>query len=56
MENEAFCTGFVAGINAYQQKVVTANRLREPIMINGELYYIQNGRERLLETIEKMCE
>lgn len=56
LENEAFCTGFIAGINAYQQKVVTANRHGKPIMINGEMYYIQNGRERLLEAIDKMCE
>jgi len=54
--NEAFCTGFAVGINAYQQKVIVAEKQGKPILIDGELYYIQNGRDRLLEAIEKICE
>lgn len=56
LENEAFCTGFAVGINAYQQKVVMAEKQGKPILIDGELFYIQNGRDRLLEVIEKLCE
>ena len=55
MENEAFCTGVGVGISLYQQKVVTASERKEPLKIGEELYYVQNGRERLQEMIEKIC-
>lgn len=55
MESEAFCSGVAVGINLYQQKVVSASKHREPLQIDGELYYVQNGRERLQEMIEKVC-
>lgn len=55
MENEAFCNGVVVGINLYQQKIVTAHARKKPLKIGDNLYYIQDGRERLQETIEKMC-
>lgn len=56
MENDAFCTGIAVGINLYQQKVIMASKRKEPIKIGEELYYVQNGRERLKEIIEKICE
>lgn len=56
MENEAFCNGVAVGINLHQQKVITASERKEPLKIGEELYYVQNGRERLQETIEKICE
>lgn len=55
MESEAFCSGVAVGIHLFQQRVVTAFQHGGPIKINGELYYIQDGRERLQETIDKMC-
>lgn len=55
MENDAFCTGIAVGINLYQQKVIMASKRKEPIKIGEELYYVQNGRERLKEIIEKIC-
>ena len=54
-EVNAFCNGIVVGINLYQQKVVTAQKNNEAIKIDGELYYIQSGKERLQEMIDKMC-
>lgn len=54
-EVNAFCNGMIVGINLYQQKVVTAHENNEAIKINGELYYIQSGKERLQEMIDKMC-
>ena len=56
MESEAFCTGVAVGINLHQQKVVMASKRKEPLKIGDELYYVQNGRERLQEMIEKICE
>lgn len=56
MESEAFCTGVAVGINLHQQKVIMASERKEPIKIGEELYYVQNGRERLKEMIEKICE
>lgn len=55
MESEAFCTGVAVGINIHQQKVVMASERKEPLKIGDELYYVQNGRERLQEMIEKIC-
>ena len=55
MESEAFCCGVSVGINLHQQKVVMASESKEPLKIGDELYYAQNGRERLQEMIEKIC-
>lgn len=55
VENEAFYTGIAVGVNLYKQKVVTAHERKEPLKIGENLYYIQNGRERLQEVIEKIC-
>lgn len=55
MESEAFCSGVAVGINLHQQKVVMASERKEPLKIGDELYYVQNGRERLQEMIDKIC-
>ena len=55
IESEAFCTGVAVGINLHQQKVVMESERKEPLKIGDELYYVQNGRERLQEMIEKIC-
>lgn len=54
-ENEAFVTGMSVGISLYQNKVVTAHQHKEPLKIGDTLYYIQSGRERLQEVIDKIC-
>jgi len=56
MKNDAFCTGVAVGINLHQQKVIMASERKEPIKIGEQIYYVQNGRERLKEMIEKICE
>lgn len=55
MENDAFCTGVAVGINIYQQKVLEAYKRKESLKIGKNLYYIQDGRERLEEFLEKIC-
>ena len=55
IESEAFCNGVAVGINLHQQKVAMASERKEPLKIGDELYYVQNGRERLQEMIEKIC-
>lgn len=55
MENEAFCNGVAVGISIYQQKVITAHKRKEPLRIGDNLYYLQDGRERLQEMVEKVC-
>lgn len=55
MKNEAFCTGLHVGINLYQNKVVTAHKRKEPLIVGDTLYYLQDGRERLQEFLEKIC-
>lgn len=56
MENEAFFYGVVLGISLYQQKVVTAHKRKEHLRIGDTVYYLQDGRERLQEMMEKVCE
>lgn len=55
IENEAFGIGVATGISLYQNKVVTAHDRKEPLRIGDNLYYIQSGRERLQEMIDKIC-
>lgn len=55
LESEAFCHGVTVGINIFQQKVIMAHERKEPLLLNGNLYYVQDSRERLQETIEKIC-
>jgi hypothetical protein len=55
LESEAFCNGVVVGINLFQQKIVQAAKRKEPVKIDDELYYVQNGRDRLREMVEKIC-
>ena len=54
MENEAFFTGIVAGINLYQSKIITAHERKEPIKIGDDLFYLQTGKERLTEMMNKI--
>lgn len=56
MENEAFFIGMTLGISIYQQKVIAAHKRREALKIGDNLYYLQDGRERLQEFLEKVCE
>lgn len=55
LESQAFCNGVAVGINIYQQKVVMAQKNNEAIKIDGELYYVQSGKERLQDMIDKVC-
>lgn len=55
MENEAFCTGVAVGVAIHQQKVITAHKRKEPIKIGDNLYYLQDGRERLQEVLNEIC-
>lgn len=55
LESEAFKKGISVGIGIHQKEVVIAHERKIPLKVGEELYYLQNGRERLLETLEKMC-
>ena len=55
MENEAFVNGIAVGVNLYQAKIITAHKRKEPLVIGDTLYYLQDGRERLQEYLEKIC-
>lgn len=55
MENEAFCIGVSVGINLYQQKIITAHSRKEPLKIGDNLYYVQDGRERLENMLDEIC-
>lgn len=50
-----FCNGVIAGIRLYQRMVIAAHERKKPLRIGEDFYYIQNGRERLQEVLEKIC-
>ena len=50
-----FCNGIAVGICLYQRAVVSAHERKKPLKIGDNLYYVQSGRERLEEYLEKMC-
>lgn len=50
-----FCIGIAVGIALYQRAVVTAHEQKRPLKIGDELYYVQDGRERLAEVLDKIC-
>ena len=56
MENEAFVNGIAVGINLHQQRVIQAHKRKEPLKIGDELFYLQSGRERLEEMLNRICE
>lgn len=55
MDNEAFYYGLICGIKIYQKKIIKAHERGEGILIEDTLYYLQDGRERLQEVLEKIC-
>lgn len=55
LENEVFCTGMAVGINLHQQRVIAAHKRNEALIIGEEIFYIQSGRERLEEVLDRIC-
>ena len=55
MENETFVNGVAAGINLHQQRMVAVHERKEPLIVGDTIYYLQDGRERLQEFLEKIC-
>lgn len=55
LENDAFAKGVAVGIGIYQAKVIAAHERKEHLKIGDDLYYVQSGRERLQEVLEKIC-
>lgn len=53
--NEAFTSGIIVGIGLQQQQIVAAHKRKVPLKIGDTLYYLQDGRERLEEFLEKIC-
>lgn len=54
-ENTAFTQGIIVGINLHQQRVIAAHERSEPLVIGDSLYYLQSGRERLEDYLNKVC-
>lgn len=51
----AFCSGIAVGISLYQRVIISAHEREKPLKIGDTLYYVQDGRERLAEVLEKIC-
>lgn len=51
----AFCNGIAVGICLYQRAVVAAHKQKKPLKIGDNLYYVQDGKERLAEVLDKIC-
>ena len=55
LERQAFCMGILFGISLYEQKVVMAHEKKQHLKIGENLYYVQDGKERLAQVLEKIC-
>ena len=55
LENEAFCVGVAVGLDLYRRKILEAHGKGKPLLIDGELYYLQSGKERLEMAIDEIC-
>ncbi len=55
LKSDAFCAGMILGINLYQNKAISAHKRNEPLKIGGEIYYLQTGRERLEDVVDRIC-
>lgn len=55
MENEAFCSGVVVGISLQQQRTIAAHERKEPLKLGDDLYYLENGKERLGRILNEIC-
>lgn len=55
ISNEEFANGIVVGINLHQQRVIAAHKRKEPIKVGDDIFYLQSGRERLQEVLDKIC-
>lgn len=55
-EHAAFVNGIVVGINLHQSRVIAAHERKEPLAIGDNLYYLQSGRERLEEFLNRICQ
>ena len=53
-QKHEFFDGLITGICLYQQKIISAHERKEPLKVGDELFYLQNGRERLAEFLEKI--
>lgn len=51
----ALCNGIAVGICLYQRAVVAAHKQKKPLKIGDNLYYVQDGKERLAEVLDKIC-
>ena len=51
----AFCIGIAVGIALYQRMILAAHEEKKPLKIGEDFFYIQSGRERLQEALEKIC-
>lgn len=55
LQSEIFCKGVVAGINIYQQRIITSYNRKEPIKIADNLFYLQSGQDLLEQMMEELC-
>lgn len=54
-ENNDFYNGVLFGLSLYQIIVITAHKSKVPLKVGDTFYYLQDGRERLQEVLEKIC-
>lgn len=54
-ENQAFVNGIIVGVNLHQQRVIATHEHREPLLIGDNLFYLENGKERLDRILNEIC-
>ena len=56
LENEWFRSGLFVGVHLCQRILLAAHDRKEPMVMDGESYYILNGNELLQQMIDTVCQ
>ena len=55
LKNEKFIKGLYLGICISQQMILKAHERKEPLKINGKLFFVQDGQELLEQMLDTVC-
>lgn len=55
LQNEKFIKGLYLGICISQQMILKAHERKEPLKINGKLFFVQDGQELLEQMLDTVC-
>lgn len=55
LQSEQFMKGLLLGINISRQMILASYERKEPIKLNGKIFYVQDGQELLEQMLDTVC-